>query len=84
MEELEQKINDKRVEIKDKFADVINEISAKHGVDTGVAFDMLLSTCRGGDYAEGFEFDRAELQKDYDELKEMSKEFATMKGLVVE
>lgn len=84
MEELEQKINDKRVEIKEKFADVINEISAKHGVDVGVAFDMLLSTCRGGDYAEGFEFDRAELQKDYDELKEMSKEFATMKGLVVE
>lgn len=76
MEELKEKYAEKKQEIKEKFADVINEISVKHSVDVGVAYDMLVATCRGGDYAEGFDFDKEELKKDYEELLDLSVQIA--------
>ena len=39
-------------EMKEKYADVINEISVIHGVPLGDAFDMLKAVCRGGNYAD--------------------------------
>lgn len=70
--DLKEQYKAKADEMKEKYADVINEISAKHNVDVGVAFDMLKAVCRGGDYADGFEFDREALKKDYEELLHIS------------
>ena len=76
LEELKEQYEAKARAMKEKYADVINEISTKHNVDVGVAFDMLKATCRGGNYAEGFEFDRQELMKDYLELADISDKIA--------
>lgn len=76
MEELREKYAQKKAEMREEYADVINEISTKHNVDVGVAFDMLLATCRGGDYADGFDFDREGLQKEYEELLDLSVQIA--------
>ena len=64
----------KTAEMKEKYANIINDIAAKHGVDLGVAFDMLKAVARGGNYAEGLEaeFDLEELKADYLELADIS------------
>ena len=78
MEELKEMYAEKTKEMKEKYADVINEISAKYNVPVGDAVDMLKAVCRGGDYADGFEFDKEELMKDYLELTEISDQIANI------
>lgn len=62
-------------EMKEKYADVINDLSVKDGVDVGVAFDELKSIAYAhlvGEvvmYETDVEFDLAELVKDYAELR---------------
>lgn len=66
----EQKV----AEMKEKYADVINDLSVKDGVDVGVAFDELKSiaytTIENVEpvYSTDVEFDIVELLKDYVEL----------------
>ena len=81
MEDLKEKYQKKAEEMKEKYADVINEISTKHNVDVGVVFDMLKAVARGGDYAEGFEFDVEGLKADYLELSAISDEIANANGI---
>lgn len=71
-------------EMKEKYADVINEISVARNVDVGVAFDMLLAVCRGGNYLEGIDTDinLEELNKDYFELCGISEQIAKANGLI--
>lgn len=76
MEELRRKYAAKSAEMREKYADVINEISCKHGVDLGIAFEMLKAVARGGNYADGFNFDKEELVKDYLELLHISEMIA--------
>lgn len=66
----------KTAEMKEKYANVINDIAVKNGVDLGVGFDMLKAVARGGDYAEGIEaeFDLDELKADYLELAAISEQ----------
>lgn len=71
-------------EMKEKYADVINEISVIHGVPLGDAFDMLKAVCRGGNYADNCEceFDLEELKADYFELCGISEQIAKANGLI--
>jgi len=74
MEELKEKIRNKKAEIREKYKDVIVEICNAKGVDLGVGFDMLLAVCRGGDYLGDAKVDGEELKKDYAELVELEEE----------
>lgn len=76
MEELRRKYAEKSAEMRAKYADIINEISCVHGVDTGIAFEMLKAVARGGNYADNIPFDKEELQKDYFELLHISEMIA--------
>lgn len=71
-------------EMKEKYADVINEISVVRNVDVGVAFDMLKAVCRGGEYLDGIETDinLDELKADYFELCGISEQIAQANGLI--
>lgn len=61
-------------EMKGKYADVINDLSVKDGVDLGVAFDELEAIAYAnlmGEtvmYASDIEYDLVELIRDYAEL----------------
>ena len=65
---MKEKREAKIEEMKENYADVINEIAVLNGVDLGVGFDMLLAICRGGEYQGDIEIDTEELKKDYEEL----------------
>ena len=92
MDELRKKYAEKKNEIKNKYAEVINKIAMARGVDIGVAFDMLLAVCRGGDYLDGIAdavndgetvtFDLDELNADYFELASISEQIAKASGLI--
>lgn len=92
MDELKTKYAEKKNEIKNKYAEVINKIAMARGVDVGVAFDMLLAVCRGGDYLDGVAdavndgetvtFDLDELNADYFELASISEQIAKASGLI--
>lgn len=69
MDELREKYAKKAEEMKEKYHDAIVEISKTQDVDMGVAFDMLLSTCSGGDYLGDAQIDAEELKKDWEELE---------------
>lgn len=84
MEDFEKLHEEKTKEMKEKYRDVINQISNKHGVDVGVAYNMLQATVRGGNYADGIEFDREALKKDMEELEFYSLQNAIKKGLKVD
>ena len=62
-------------EMKGKYADVINDLSVKDGVDLGVAFDELKAIAYAnlmGEivmYASDIEYDLIELIRDYAELR---------------
>lgn len=81
MEELKNKYNEKAKEMKEKYADIINDISVAQGVDVGVAFDMLKAIAVGGDYAGDIEIDVEELKKDYFELAKISEEIVKEMGV---
>lgn len=74
MEELKEKIRNKKAQIREKYKDVIVEICNAKGVDLGVGFDMLLAVCRGGDYLGDAQVDGEELKKDYAELVALEEE----------
>ena len=98
MDELKQKYADKKNEMREKYADVIEKIANARGVDLGVAFDMLLAVCRGGDYLDGIDlidnvadvvnegetvaFDLDDLNADYFELASLSEQIAKASGLL--
>lgn len=95
MDELRQKYADKKNEMKEKYAEVINKIAIARGVDVGVAFEMLLAVCRGGDYLDGIVdtiadevndnvayLDLDELNADYFELASISEQIAKANGLI--
>lgn len=83
MEDFEKLHEEKTKEMKEKYKDVINQISKKHGVDVDDAYYMLQASVRGGNYAEGIEFDKEELEKDMKELEFYSLQNAIKKGLKV-
>ncbi len=56
---------EKKNEMKEKYAYAINALSVANGVDVGVAFDMLKANARGADYKYVKE---EELKADYEEL----------------
>lgn len=94
MEDLRTKYAEKKSSMREKYADVINKIAMAKGVDVGVAFEMLLAVCRGGDYLDGIDannvdangetivFDLDELNADYFELCQISEEIAKANGLL--
>ena len=91
MDELKEKYNAKKEDIRKKYNDVIVKIAEAKGVDVGVAFDMLLAVCRGGDYIDGIVetidkekiyLDLDELNSDYFELACISTEIAKANGLI--
>ena len=62
-------------EMKGKYADVINDLSVKYGVDLGVAFDHLKAIAyaelekQDVLYSSDIEYDLVELIRDYAELR---------------
>lgn len=98
MNELRQKYAEKKSSMRKKYADVVNKIAMARGVDVGVAFEMLLAVCRGGDYLNGIDlsdnvadvvnggetiaFDLDELNADYFELCQLSEQIARANGLL--
>ena len=76
MDELKQKYATKTEEMKEKYADVINDIAVAQGVDVGVAFEMLKAVARGGDYLGDTKVDLEELKADYLELRLLSMKIA--------
>ena len=62
-------------EMKEKWADVINDLAVKDGVDVGVALDELNAIAYANlfneeaKYEAGIEFDLVELIRDYAELR---------------
>lgn len=95
MDDLKQKYADKKSEMRAKYEEVINKIAIARGVDVGVAFEMLLAVCRGGDYLDGIDlannvadsgevvaFDLDELNADYFELASISEQIAKASGLI--
>ena len=95
MDELREKYAQKKNEMKEKYAEVINKIAIARGVDVGVAFEMLLAVCRGGDYLDGIVdtiadevndnvayLDLDELNADYFELASISEQIAKANGLI--
>ena len=69
-------LHEKKVEeMREKYADVINDLSVKDGVDVGVAFDELkgiaYANLENKDvlYSSNIEFDLVELIRDYAELR---------------
>lgn len=81
MEELKEKIKNKKAEIREKYKDVIVEICNAKGVDLGVGFDMLLAVCRGGDYLGDAQVDGEELKKDYAELVALEEDLIKTLGI---
>ena len=81
MEDFEKKHEEKTKEMKEKYKEVIAEISRRHNVDLGVAYNMLQASVRGGSYADGIEYNKEELEKDMKELEYYSLQNAINKGL---
>lgn len=70
--------------IKEKYADVINDLAVKYEKDVGVGFDMLIAIARAKDnnlepeYTTDIEFDMDELLKDYNEYLILSEAKKTL------
>lgn len=96
MDELKKQYAEKKDEMRKKYSKVIDAISNVQNVDVGVAFEMLLAVCRGGNYIDGIidniadtvndeaeiEFDLDELNQDYFELCQISEKIAKANGLI--
>ena len=68
-------LHEKKVaEIKEKYADIINDLSAKDNVDVGLAYNRLMAIARANLlnetvlYSTDIDFDLVELIRDYAEL----------------
>ena len=77
----------KAEEMKEKYADVINELATKYGKDLGVGFEMLKAIARAKIYGEeplyaaDIEFNLDELVQDEKELLVFSEEALKDKGI---
>lgn len=75
-----EKMAEKVKEIKEKYADVINDLSVKYDKDVGVAFFYLIAIPRAviiGEaplYSADIEYNLDELCEDYIEYLELAKE----------
>ncbi len=80
-------MDEKVRELKEKYADVINDLSLKYDKDAGVAFDMLIAIARAkvlgleAAYETNIELDEEQLRKDYIEFLDEAKKVATEKGI---
>lgn len=76
MEELKKQYAEKVKEFEEKFADIINEVATFHEVDTGVAFNMIMTSCvRGGSYLDELDIEDElfdQMQSECYELVELS------------
>lgn len=81
-------IAEKRKEIEEKYADVINDLCVKYDKTTDIGFDMLIAIARANKenieplYETNIEFDMEELAEDYAEYSELCEEKANAEGLV--
>lgn len=81
-------IAEKRKEIEEKYADVINDLCVKYDKTTDIGFDMLIAIARANKenvepaYETNIEFDMEELAKDYAEYLELCEDKANADGLV--
>jgi len=86
MEDLHEKYAVKEQEFKEKYADVINDLAVKYGVDLGVGYDMLCGIARGVIYdveplyVAEIDYNKDEMVKDYQELLNISIEIAKNEG----
>lgn len=77
---LHEKIEAKRAEMKEKYADIINDLATKYEKDLGVGFDMLCAIPRAVElgeeplYTTELEYNADELMKDWKELEALSAE----------
>lgn len=71
----EELYHKKQEEMKEKYADVINDIATKYNKDVGVGLDMLKAVAKANLdreevlYSSNIEFDLVELIRDYAELR---------------
>ena len=78
--EIREQIAELSKEIREKYADVINDLAVKHNVDVGIGFEMLKATARAKllglepMYETEVEFDIEELVKDYSKLLALSEQ----------
>ena len=94
---MEELLQNKRKEMEEKYADVINDLLVKYEKTTDLGFDMLIAIARTEhenrkkpddaeklvpEYETEIEFDMEELQKDYEEFLALSEDKANAKGLV--
>jgi hypothetical protein len=77
---LHEQIENKENEMKEKYADVINDLAVKYGKTLDIGFDMLCAIPRAvdhqliPDYSTDIEYDKAELMKDWKELEALSEQ----------
>ena len=85
---MEEKIMEKRKEMEEKYADVINDLCVKYEKTTDVGFEMLKAIARAKkeevepEYETEVEFDIEELMKDYEEYLQLCEDKANADGLV--
>lgn len=83
--ELQEEYAKKKDELREKYADIINDLSIKYDKDLGVALEMLESIPRAlvlglePKYDTTIEFDAEELIQDYAELESLSIEIAKLR-----
>lgn len=81
-------IAEKRKELEEKYADVINDLCVKYDKTTDIGFDMLIAIARANKenvepaYETNIEFDIEELAKDYAEYLKLCEDKANAEGLV--
>lgn len=82
---LQEQYVEKKEEIKRKYELPIRLLGIANGVDVGVAFDMLEANFRHGEAKADYKYiNEEEAQKDFDELRELSRQRAIELGLIVE
>lgn len=85
----EKSVNEKYVELKNmmkqKYDHQIRAIASANNVDLGIAFDMLEANFRYGEAKADYKYiNEEEAQKEFDELRDISKEIAIDLGLKVD
>ncbi len=78
--EAREKMNAKVEEMKEKYADVINDLCCKYDKTTDIGFDMLVAIARADfsglqpEYETDLELDRVQLLADYEEYLLLAEE----------
>ena len=85
---MEELLTNKRNEIKEKYADAINDLCVKYDKTVDIGFDMLIAIARAKkeelepEYETEVELDMEELLKDYEEFAKIAEDKAKADGLV--